>query len=132
MGSEVKEVKEVKEIKFSDEDNLERQNRIQLISSKYRFDKNYDPPEWDPVEDDDFELDETVVVYGQRRQGKSYLVRYLLMKLRKFYPLTNPLKFDAPNGGQLFQFIRDMPHPDRTVMGRTGLGPSVDIGFGPN
>lgn len=75
------------EVKFSDADNLERQSRIQLISSKYRFDKDYDPPEWDPVDDDDFELDETVVVYGQRRQGKSYLVRYLLMKLRKYYPI---------------------------------------------
>lgn len=96
MGSEVKK-KWTKPVDFTDEDNekkgwdnwtnpLEYQTRIRVISSRYRFADDYDPPVWDPVEDPEFELDETMVIYGQRRQGKSYLARYLLLLLRRFYP----------------------------------------------
>jgi hypothetical protein len=46
------------------------------------------PLVWDPVNDDEFELDEAIYVYGQRRQGKSTTVEKILLDLRRFYPIV--------------------------------------------
>jgi hypothetical protein len=80
--------KESKAVHFNSEDDHNIRTRIRRLSDRYFFPKNYDPPVWDPLNDDDFDVDETIVFYGQRRDGKSTLSRYLMLKLRRYFPLV--------------------------------------------
>jgi hypothetical protein len=74
-------------ISFSDDDHKVK-SKIQRLSDKFYFDKTYDPPVWDPPNDEEFEPDETIMFYGQRRDGKSTLARWLALKMRRYYPLV--------------------------------------------
>jgi hypothetical protein len=71
-----------------DQNDHKVKSKVQRLSDKFYFDKTYDPPVWDPVNDDDFEPDETIMFYGQRRDGKSTLARWLALKMRRYYPLV--------------------------------------------
>lgn len=79
--------KKRKIIVFNDDDHKVK-SKIQRLSDKFYFARDYDPPVWDPANDEEFEPDETIMFYGQRRDGKSTLARWLALTLRRFYPLV--------------------------------------------
>ncbi len=54
----------------------------------FKFSQDYDPPVWDPDNDDDFELDEIVYFLAQRRSGKTVTATDLLLRKRKYYPVA--------------------------------------------
>lgn len=46
------------------------------------------PPVWDPPNDDEFEVDEAMYVYGVRRSGKSTTVEKIMLDVRRFFPVV--------------------------------------------
>lgn len=49
---------------------------------------DYEPPLWDPENDPNWDLDETVMFLGQRRSGKSTMAAELALKNRRLYPIV--------------------------------------------
>lgn len=83
-------------VTFTDDDHKVKTAR-QLLADVHYYPRDYDPPVWDPLKDDDFDADETMMFYGQRRDGKSTLARYLALLLRRYFPLVYVFSGTAMN-----------------------------------
>ena len=78
-----------------------KKETVKAFQNSARFDfvtETYDPPVWDPKRDPYHYLDETKMVLGQRRSGKSELCQNVMLQMRKYYPRVYCFSATANNG----------------------------------
>jgi len=84
------------EIAFDEKDTVKPQppsvvvprSRIAELSAEYSFPPGFELPVWVPEKDDDFEMNEFIMYYGSRREGKSTTAEDIALRLRRLFPIA--------------------------------------------
>ena len=63
-------------------------SRIAELSAEYTFPPGFELPIWVPEKDEDFEMNELILFYGSRREGKTTTAEDIALRLRRLFPIV--------------------------------------------